>query len=144
MKINKLLFLRKLFSKFWSKEFLRYFVVGSSSVLLDIGTLYCLKDFFGLSPVLSIVINQLIIYVYVFLLNKFWVFSIRSATLKQMIRYCILALINYIIAIIWMWFFHNILGINYLLVRLGNIALSTIWNFLIYRFFVYQVNSTAN
>ena len=48
-----------------------------------------------------------------------------------------LAIVNYIIAIFWMLFFHNFLNQNYILVRLSNIVLATIWNFFIYKFFVY-------
>ena len=128
-------------SRFWSKEFLKYFVVGSSSVILDIGTLYCLKEFFGLSAISSIILNQLIIYNYVFFLNKLWVFSTKGMIVSQMTRYYILALGNYIIAVVWMWFFHNKLGQNYLLVRLSNIILSTAWNFLLYKFFVYRTQN---
>ena len=133
--------LKSLLSKFWSKEFLRYFIIGVSSVLLDMGTLYCFKEFFGLAAIWSLVLNQLLVYGYVFFLNKFWTFSNHGAVIKQIARYCLLALINYIIAISWMYFFHNLLGENYLLVRLSNIILATGWNFLLYRFFVYQTIS---
>ena len=133
--------LKRLLSKFWSKELLRYFIIGVSSVLLDMSTLYCFKEFFGLAAIWSLIINQLFVYGYVFFLNKFWTFSARGAVMKQIARYCLLALVNYIIAISWMYFFHNLLGENYLLVRLSNIILATAWNFLLYRFFVYQTIS---
>jgi len=138
MKVTNKMILKRLLNKFWSKEFLRYFIIGTSSVLLDMGTLYFFKEFFGLAALWSLIINQLFIYSYVFFLNKFWTFSVRGAVIKQMVRYCLLALANYIIAIIWMYIFHNLLGENYLLVRLSNIILATAWNFLLYRFFVYQ------
>jgi len=138
MKVINKMILKRLLNKFWSKEFLRYFIIGTSSVLLDMGTLYCFKEFFGLAALWSLVINQLFVYSYVFFLNKFWTFSVRGAVIKQMARYCLLALANYIIAIVWMYFFHNLLSENYLLVRLSNIILATAWNFLLYRFFVYQ------
>jgi len=146
MKVNKSLFLKKVLKKFWSKEFLRYFIIGFSSMLLDIGTLYYFKEFFGLTAIISIVINQLIVFCYVFFLNKIWVFSVKGGIMNQILRYCILAAANYIVAIIWMWLFHNLLGQNYLLVRLFNIALSTVWNFLLYKFFVYRAitNMTVN
>ena len=133
---NKMI-IKKLLSNFWSKEFWRYFVIGASSVLLDMGTLYCFKEFFGLAAIWSLVLNQLLVYSFVFFLNKFWAFSARGAVIRQMVRYCLLALLNYIIAIAWMYFFHNLLGGNYLLARLSNIILATAWNFLLYRFFVY-------
>ena len=123
--------------QFYSPQFLRYFIVGCSAVLLDMATLYWLKTIIGLSAVWSIVINQLAMCSYVFLLNKYWVFSSSGAFARQAVRYFSLAAANYLIAIIWMWIFNEQLGFNYLLVRLVNIALSTAWNFLLYRFFVY-------
>ena len=123
--------------QFYSPQFLRYFIVGCSAVLLDMATLYWLKTIIGLSAVWSIVINQLAMCSYVFLLNKYWVFTSSGAFARQAVRYFSLAAANYLIAIIWMWIFNEQLGFNYLLVRLVNIALSTAWNFLLYRFFVY-------
>ena len=124
-------------SQFCSPQFVRYFIVGLSAVTLDIATLYLLKSVVGLSAVWSIVINQILLSSYVFLLNKYWVFASTGAFARQAARYFSLAAANYAIAIVWMWFFNEFLGFNYLLVRLANIALSTVWNFLLYRFFVY-------
>lgn len=137
--MNKLFF-KKIIDKFYSKEFLRYFIVGSTSVLLDVGTLYILKQVLGWSAVMAVVINQIIIWIYVFFLNKFWTFSSKGNLTKQMIRYFILAIINYIIAIVWMWTLNGILGQNYLLVRMSNIVLATIWNFILYKIFVYKAD----
>lgn len=125
------------FKQFYSPQFVRYFIVGCSAVLLDMATLYWLKTIIGLSAVWSIVINQLAMCSYVFLLNKYWVFTSSGAFARQAVRYFSLAAANYLIAIIWMWTFNEQFGFNYLLVRLVNIALSTAWNFLLYRFFVY-------
>ena len=123
--------------QFFSPQFIKYFIVGISAVILDMATLYLLKSVVGLTAVWSIVINQILMSSYVFLLNKYWVFGSTGAFARQAIRYFSLAVVNYLIAIAWMWCFNEILGFNYLLVRLANIALSTVWNFLIYRFFVY-------
>ncbi|MCX6723077.1 MAG: GtrA family protein, partial [Candidatus Staskawiczbacteria bacterium] len=119
------------------KQFIKYFIIGCSAVILDLATLYIFKSFLGWSAVFSVVINQLLITNYVFLLNKFWTFKDKNQFSGQILKFYSLALLNYIIAIAWMWFFHNFLGQNYLLVRTCNIALSVIWNFLLYKFFIY-------
>jgi len=139
MKPSKLLYQlwQSASKQFFSPQFIKYFIVGLSAVILDLITLYLLKAVIGLSAVWSIVANQLLISSYVFLLNKYWVFASSGALARQAVRYFSLAAVNYFIAIVWMWFFNEQLGFNYLLVRLVNIALSTIWNFLLYRFFVY-------
>ncbi len=124
--------------KIYSKEFLKYFIIGSSSVLIDLGTLYLFKEIFNFSPIISVVLNQIIVYSYVFLMNKFFVFSSDKSFLKQLIKYLIIASMNYLVAILWMWFFNKILGQNYLLVRTANIVLSVIWNFFLYKLFIYK------
>ncbi|MBP8599787.1 GtrA family protein [Patescibacteria group bacterium] len=125
-------------SQFKSPQFLRYFIVGCSGVVLDLTTLYLLKTIVGLTPVVAVIINQIGMGAYIFLLNKYWVFGSSGTFTRQATRYIILTIVNYGIAIFWMWFFNGYLGFNYLLMRLANIALSTVWNFLLYRFFVYR------
>ena len=125
-------------SQFKTPQFLRYFIVGCSGVVLDLTTLYLLKTIVGLTPVVAVIINQIGMGAYIFLLNKYWVFGSSGTFTRQATRYIILTIVNYGIAIFWMWFFNGYLGFNYLLMRLANIALSTVWNFLLYRFFVYR------
>ncbi len=102
------------------------------------GTLYLFKQVFGWSAVAAVVVNQIMVYNFVFFLNKYWVFSAKGMLIGQMLRYCALAAANYAIALFFMWFFHVVLGQNYLMVRLANIALATAWNFFLYRYFVYR------
>lgn len=130
--------MNKIVEKFYSIEFIKYFIIGFSAVFLDISTLFVFKNFLGWPAVFSIIINQLIVCNYIFLLNKFWAFSNKDQITKQFIKYYLLAIFNYLVAIAWMWFFHNIFGQNYLIVRILNIALSVSWNFLLYKFFVYR------
>ena len=56
---------------------------------------------------------------------------------REMVRFLILAGVNYLISVAWMYVFNEKFGINYLLVRLANVALAVAWNFLLYRFWVY-------
>ena len=135
MKKNKII---KLISKIFSKDFLKYLLVGSSSVLLDLITLFVFVKIFKISSTLAVVINQIIIYNYVFFLNKIFVFQAKGNLLRQIFRYCQLAVVNYGIAVCWMYFFVEICQQNYLLSRLFNIILATGWNFLVYRGFIYK------
>ncbi len=132
--------LKKIFLRFWSMrhQFARYFVIGLGAVVLDIGSLYLLKEYLHLRPVMAVIVNGVFILNYVFFLNKYWAFKSTGITHKQMVRFFILAGINYGIAIGWMYIFNHQLGFNYLLVRLANIALSVAWNFLLYKFWVYK------
>ncbi len=126
--------------KFWPMryQFFKYAVTGTSGVFIDLATLYCLKEYFGLKPVFAVVINQIIVLCYIFFLNKYWSFDSKGDSGRQVIKFLIIASGNYLFAIGWMYLFNENLGFNYLLVRLANIALSVSWNFLLYRGFVYK------
>jgi len=124
----------------WSArhQFVRYFFVGFSGLFLDMGTLYVLTDLWRIRPVLAVGINGLLMLNYIFFLNKYFTFKSNGVTHKQMIKFFVLSGFNYIIAILWMYFFNEKLGINHLLARVSNIIASVAWNFLIYKFWVYK------
>lgn len=126
----------------WSMrgQFVKYFIIGVTGVVLDITLLFVFKEYFGLTPVLSVVFNQILVLAYVFFLNKYWAFKSVGMTGQQMIRFFIVAGGNYLFAIFWMWLLNNRFAVNYLLARIINVALSVAWNFLLYRYFVF-VNS---
>ncbi|HSR88911.1 MAG TPA: GtrA family protein [Candidatus Udaeobacter sp.] len=137
---------KKTFLHFWSMrdQFIRYFVIGIGAVILDVGSLYLLKEYLHLRPVVAVIINGLFLFNYVFFLNKYWAFKSTGITHKQVIRFLILAGINYLISITWMYIFNHQLGFNYLWVRVANIALSVAWNFLLYRHWVYKTDQAVS
>ncbi len=131
-------------------QFAKYFTIGIGAVILDILSLHYLVSL-NVDPILSIVINQLVIVNLVFLLNKYWAFVAKGVTHKQVVRFYLVAGFNYFFAIGWMWFFTNLVNLHqyigylgvsqanyYLIVRLVNVALAVSWNFLLYKFFVYK------
>lgn len=144
--------IKKTAIKLWSMrvQFAKYFAIGVGAVVLDILSLHFLVSL-NVSPIFSIVINQLVIVNLVFLLNKYWAFGAKGVTQKQAIKFYLVAVFNYFFAITWMWFFTNLLNLHqyieyfgvsqanyYLIIRLMNVALSVSWNFLLYKFFVYR------
>ena len=130
-------------------QFMRYFAVGIGAVILDIWSLRVLLNFFN--PIVSVVINQLFILNFVFFLNKHWSFGSKGRTHRQIVRFYLVAGMNYAVGITWMWFFTVAVNLhpyftkvdlsdkNYvLLVRTVNVALAVSWNFLLYKYFVYR------
>lgn len=132
-----------LLKKIWSFrfQFIKYAVTGISAVILDMTSLFILKEYGGLSPVTAVVINQIFIINYVFFLNKIWSFGARGMTGQQMTRFLLVSLWNYTFAIFWMSLFYERIQMNYLLARILNIILAVSWNFLLYKYFVYRVGS---
>lgn len=131
---------RKLFLVFWSSrhQFARYFIIGFSAFILDIGSLYLLKEYGHLSAVLAVMINQLFVANYVFFLNKHWSFKAEGITHRQMVKFGILTGFNYIFSVVWMWILNHKLGVYYMFARMMNVVLAVGWNFLLYKYWVYR------
>ncbi|HLD61180.1 MAG TPA: GtrA family protein [Patescibacteria group bacterium] len=132
--------IKKLFLHLWSlrREFVKYFVIGISAFVLDMGTLYLLKQHLGLHPVLAVAVNQPFMLAYVFFFNKHWSFKSKGVTHQQMVRFVMLTGMNYAFAVGWMWIFSHQFGVHYMVARIANIGLAVGWNFLLYKHWVYQ------
>ncbi len=132
--------LNSLKNKIWEHraQFFRYFVVGGTAFMLDMSSLYFIKEHFGLQPVQAVVINQVFILAYVFSLNKKWSFGATGATKRQLMKFLGLASFNYLVSVGWMWLFTQVFSIHYLIARVANIILAVTWNFLLYKYWVYK------
>lgn len=119
-------------------QFMRYATIGITSFVLDLGILYLFDAFTPLKHYAAVLVSQPFILLYVFYLNKHWSFSAKGLTHKQLLRFLAVSLLNYVIAGVWMWFFNQELGFQYLLVRTANVAVSVSWNFALYKYWVYQ------
>lgn len=125
-------------------QFIKYFVVGVTSFVLDVGSLYLLKEYLHWTPVAAVIVNQIFILNFVFAMNKYWSFKATGMTKKQIIKFYTVAGFNYLFAIIWMWVVNDHFGVNYLITRIANIILAVSWNFLLYRYFVFVVPVNNN
>jgi putative flippase GtrA len=130
----------------WSlrREFAKYFIVGISAVVFDMGTLIAAKELLHIPPTFAVVVNQAFVLVYVFLVNKYWSFRNREVPHKQAVRFLSLAAFNYAVSVFTMYVFHDTIGFDYRLVRLGTIALMVSWNFFLYKYWVYKPLLTEN
>jgi len=92
---------------------------------------------FHWSAVLSVAVNQIFLIGYTFGLNKYWSFQNKDMPHKQLARYVTLVVANYTLSVGAMYVFHDQIGFDYRLVRLGSIAVMVSWNFLLYKHWVY-------
>ena len=138
--------IKRTIAYFWSvrREFAKYFIVGFSGLFFDMGTLILFKEKFGMAPVVAVILNQIILLNYNFLLNKYWSFRNREMPHKQLVRYFILTAFNYIFAVGTMYFFNHILNFDYRFVRIATIAIMVSWNFLLYKYWVYRVENPVS
>ncbi len=119
-------------------KFAKYVIVGVSSVAIDITLLVVLVKFFHLNPTLAVIINQAIVLGFNFTLNKKWSFGSTNAAHKELVRYMILATWNYVFSVIAMYYGNEVLGFHHLLVRIASIMCMTLWNFALFRLWVYR------
>lgn len=120
------------------KELATYGLVGGSGVLLDLGLLIFLKEWGGFSAIRAVIFSQILVVFYSFFLQKYWTFGNTAIPHRQFVRFVIMYGANYLIAIATMAIFHDYVGFDYKLVRIGTIALSVSWNFLLYKYWVFR------
>lgn len=131
--------IKKFFHYLWSvrTQLSRYFMVGISGVVLDVGSLALLERY-GVRPTLAVVVTQIFLLTYNFSLNKYWSFGSRAIPHRQLVRYLVLAGWNYLFSVGAMYIGNEHFGVSAVLVRLGSIALMTSWNFFLYKYVVYR------
>lgn len=129
---------RRILSHKTAGQFARYATIGGGGAIIDLITLMLFKELLGLSALVAVVLNQVIMVCYGFLGQKYWTFKERSLPHKQLVRYLLLVLFNYILAVLLMYVFHTIADVDYLVVRIGSIGLSVCWNFLLYKYWIFR------
>lgn len=120
--------------------FMKYFIVGILGVILDLGTLTLFREQFGIAPYIAVILNQIILIVFNFTINKLWTFKNTAMPHTQLVRYLMLFVFNYALAVLFMFIFNEHMGIDYRLVRICTIVLAVGWNFFLYRHWVFCIN----
>ena len=131
--------IKKTIKSLWGMrvQFMKYFVVGIGAVVIDMSSLIFLKEVVGMKPFLAVIINQAICLVFVFLLNKYWSFKGTAMSHRQVIRFGIVVVFDYLFAVAAMYLFNHLMKFDYRLVRLASIAIAVSWNFFLYKYWVY-------
>lgn len=90
-----------------------------------------------MAPVVAVITNQIVVLIFVFLLNKYWSFRGTALSHRQIIRFGIVVVFDYFFAVSAMYVFNHLLKFDYRLVRLASIAVAVSWNFFLYKYWVY-------
>lgn len=125
-------------------QFIKYVIVGGIGVFLDIGTLILFSEVFGIIPWVSVVLNQVIVLSFNFTLNKYWSFQNKQMVHQQVFRYITLASTNYVLSVVAMYVCNEVLGYQYVVVRLVTLAVMVAWNFLVYKYWVFNQASESS
>ncbi|WP_344805056.1 GtrA family protein [Microlunatus ginsengisoli] len=114
-----------------------YLVVGGLTVVVDIGLLALLHESFGVPLGVATTVAFCTAVVVNFLLNRTAMSSWGSRGLTQhALRYGALVVFNYVITLAVVTTAGHV-GDRYLVAKVAVVAASTLWNFLLYRHWVF-------
>jgi len=127
--------------KILSRQEIRYLVSGGTAFLTEYLTFFVI-----ISIVDSLIINNiaqtismLLGAIVSFSLNKLWSFKKKDKSLSQVIKYCIVFCFNLLVTntVIYLITKYGT-SINLMIVKLGLVCMTTIWNFFLFKYFVYR------
>ncbi len=125
-------------TQFPLNEFIKFCIVGSTGVIVDMGFIWLLADprMLGLNVSISKGIAAEIALISNFFLNNFWTFKKRREEIegvkiifKRLIRFNAICGIGILLGILLINLFYKTLGLNLYLSNLLAIGIVTAWNF---------------
>ncbi|MBN1617807.1 GtrA family protein [Candidatus Dojkabacteria bacterium] len=124
------------------EQLFKYVVVGTSGFLLNYGLYWiCLNVFKMKHEISGYIITPIGLY-FIFIMNKIWSFKGKEGdkknSTKQMIRYLILVVANSLINTVMMNFFYESLNLSLLIARAICTAIPVVWNFFLYKYWIYK------
>lgn len=119
-------------------KFFRYLVVGTSTFLFDLGSLYGLVEIFKVHYLMAVTFAWFSATVGNYLLNKIWSFKSSASYFSSSLKYGILLGVNYVFTIFMMYILVDILLFYYIYAKIAIMAAIICWNFFTYKHFVYR------
>ncbi len=117
-------------------QYFRYLLSGSSAAFLEVTSNWAMLHS-GMAYLNAAKISGGIGLLCAFLFHKFFAFKKKEQTSKQVIRYVILQGCNYIAQIYMIYLFVEFAGVPPFFAKILAIAITVLWNFFVYKFFVY-------
>lgn len=114
----------------FSRQFIKYTLVGATGTILDIGTLFILVEYAGFPILPAATVSFLLGGINNFLLHKFWTFKNRSKKYVQLyLKFLIISLIGLGINLSLIHLLANIFAIWYMLAKVLTAILVLVWNY---------------
>lgn len=115
----------------------RHLIVGAGGTVGYFIFVALLVEKFFVSPVLSVIISYSVLVLYTYLVNRRWVYNVRSKHIPTIFRFSVLLLLGFGLNTGMMYFATEILAQNYLwgliasaaIVPMTNFAISYLWVF---------------
>ena len=111
-------------------EIVRFCMVGGVSFLLDYALLFALTEWAGVYYLYSSAISFTVTVIFNYWLCVIYVFKgARKQTFRQAIIFFVTGAIGLALNQLCMWFFVAIVGLHYMIAKLGATAIVTLWNY---------------
>ena len=123
-------------------SFIRYLVAGFATVAVDVGMLFALVHIAHLNVYLAATISFWTSLVVNFGLNKLWTFGVKQNTPHHLTFYGAIILLNYLVGLLFIAFARE-LHLSYLVGKLAALAITTGWNYFLYKHVVFVERDQA-
>lgn len=119
-------------------QIFRFLIVGGLAFVIDYATLIVCKEVFGIPVLISSAIAFTVSVIFNYILSVKWVFDVNNNKSKQenFIVFIVLSIIGLLLTELIMWLGTDIIGINYLIVKIIATILVMIFNFITRKIFL--------
>jgi putative flippase GtrA len=119
-------------------KFIKYAIVGGSTLALDLGLLYIFVEFLKIHYIISATLSLGTATLTNYYLNKAWSFSSSAKLLGSLSKYLVLFAFNYAVTMLLMYVFVEFFGFHYLTIKIITVLIIVLWNFYAYKRFIYK------
>lgn len=125
--------MKKLFA-----QFMKFGVVGALAFCIDYGLLALLTEAFGVNYLVSATISFTVSVVFNYLASMRYVFTHKEdmSRRREFVIFVILSVIGLLINNVCMWAGVELLGVQYLIVKIAATAIVMVWNFVTRKIFL--------
>lgn len=127
---------RSLIGRLWALGPVRYLTMGGLAFSFDAGMLWLLHDAIGIDLAVSTAAAFLLSFAVTYTLQRKFAFASENAVAPSVFRYTVLVIFNTLAttAIVWL---ASAIGLPWLVGKIAAVVATTIWNYFVYRYWVF-------
>lgn len=120
------------------QQFMKFGVVGLIAFVIDYGLLAFLTEVFGINYLISATISFTVSVIFNYVASMRYVFTHKAELSRrhEFIIFVVLSVLGLLINNFCMWAGVELLGIHYLITKIGATAIVSIWNFVTRKIFL--------